>query len=173
MTTAHAMYPTVYLAAPFTHKKEAKEVRAKLEGIGMKVVAEWLDSPSTLTNDDLTNPVYADEFQQMAIQDVTGINSADCLVILNLEKSEGKATEMGLAYATGRPIIVVGERSRNVFYFLPGVIQCKTVEDCLELFQAVAKERADMLKELIQVNGEPELVDPLSVVTDTTVLGVQ
>jgi hypothetical protein len=54
-----------------------------------------------------------------AQHDWDDVKAADVLVVLNYEKSEGKATEQGLALAMGKKIIGVGKPGNNIFHYLP------------------------------------------------------
>jgi nucleoside 2-deoxyribosyltransferase len=68
--------------------------------------------------------------RDQAYQDIADVRRADVLVVLNLQKSEGKAVETGIAIAAGIPVISVGPRS-NIFQALGAEVA--TVEDALLL----------------------------------------
>jgi hypothetical protein len=55
---------------------------------------------------------------------------ASAFVLLNLEKSEGKAVETGVALGVGARRILVGPRS-NIFHYLPGWTRVNTVEEAI------------------------------------------
>lgn len=63
-----------------------------------------------------------------AREDIADVRRADVLVVLNLQKSEGKAVETGIAIAAGIPIVSVGDRS-NIFQSLG--YEVDTVDDAL------------------------------------------
>ena len=60
------------------------------------------------------------------------IDAADVLVVLNLEKSEGKAFEQGYAYCRRIPVVIVGEPRLNVFQHLPDVIVVEDVSAAID-----------------------------------------
>lgn len=124
----------VYLAAPWANRSDAALAKSKFEGAGFEVTSRWIDGH---TEAKISDPACFEILQQQALDDLSDILRSDVFVILNLQKSEGKATEMGFAYAIGKPIILVGKRTINVFYFLPFVTVVKTVEDAIELLGSI------------------------------------
>jgi nucleoside 2-deoxyribosyltransferase len=113
----------VYVAAPWVCRREARVAAEALEADGFTVVSRWL----YLHGDSKDAEILAREAQN----DVDDLDASDALVLLNLEKSEGKAVETGLALATGKPVIVVGARS-NIFHWLPRVQIVNTVQEAAE-----------------------------------------
>src|SRR6266853_5363700 len=102
----------IYQAAPWICKDAAKEARDAFVEKGFEVTSRWLDHHSD------NDPANLKEQREQAEEDIVDLLRADIFVILNLEKSEGKACEMGMAYASNMPVILVGEKTRNVFYHL-------------------------------------------------------
>lgn len=98
----------VYVAAPWTHKEDAREAAALIEREGHEITEPWWDHPDT------NDPV---ELEDQAARDIHGVEHSDALVLLNLAKSEGKAVETGIALARHIPILLVGDKS-NVFHSL-------------------------------------------------------
>lgn len=127
-----------YIAAPFIHKDAAAEAKAKFEAAGLTVVARWITEDLGLTNDDVGKPEHDAVLQQRALEDMEDVLGADVFVLLNLAKSEGKATEFGMAYTSAIPIILVGPRTGNVFYLLPDVYRADTVEAAIAGIQRAA-----------------------------------
>ena len=127
----------IYVAGPWLHRAEASDIAATLTANGYDVTMDWW-------NYELGEQEAEDKaaFRRMcAEKDACGVRTADAVVLLNSTKSEGKATEQGIAIALGIPIIAIGklgELSHNVFHYLP---QYHWVND---LYEAVAK-----LKEVI------------------------
>ena len=134
----------VYIAAPWVHKAEALAAKEKFEAAGIEVTAHWIKYHSDAA---LGDPQFDEELQEQAVQDVEDIVQSDVFVILNLDKSEGKATELGFAYGLGIPTILVGPRTRNIFYYLPSIFRTDTVEDAIAgILEAVQRqEGADAL----------------------------
>jgi len=131
-----------YIASPWSHKAEAADAQKKFEAAGLIVTSRWIQRESNLTYEDLTKPEHEEELATQAILDVEDVVASDVFVILNLDKSEGKATELGMAYSLGIPIILVGDRTRNIFYFLPGIFRADTVEQAVEGIAATAAKTA-------------------------------
>lgn len=124
----------IYLAAPFSRKDTAKQVRDQLASIGYTVVSQWMDY-----HGDSSDPV---ELQRQAVIDYKEVLQADVLVLLNLSQSPGKATEFGVAYAAGKECYVVGGPSGNIFYHLPYVQQCESVEDLIRALHQTYRAEA-------------------------------
>lgn len=120
----------VYIAAPWVAKNEALEAQKKFEEAGMEVTSHWIKYHPTVSIEG-ADSTDINELQTQAIEDVEDIIKSDVFVILNLALSEGKATELGLAYGLGIPIILVGKRDRNIFYHLPEVYQADTVDEAV------------------------------------------
>lgn len=145
------MSTSIYLAAPWVRREDAREALIKFEEAGLEVTARWInvhpDTPLEGINDRA-------ELVRQASEDLADIMRSDVFVILNLELSEGKATELGVAYALGVPVLLVGERSRNIFYHLPGVHRVDSVEEAIEaITSAVAKAQEGVLEGEV-INGQ-------------------
>lgn len=107
----------IYVAGPWVNKSDLKVVADKLRQEGFEVTSRWHDT-------SLNSNIYEAEkhvMQDEALKDFEDINKADTLVYLNLAKSEGKATELGIALAKGYAIYVVGGKLNNVFLHLPQI----------------------------------------------------
>jgi nucleoside 2-deoxyribosyltransferase len=104
----------IYVAAPYVCKTEAKRARHILRVAGFTVNSRWLDFEPPEGMTEPTPAILHDE----AANDVADILNANALVVLNLQKSEGKAWEQGFAYGLGLPIIAVGRPENCVFHHL-------------------------------------------------------
>ena len=122
----------VYIAAPWKHKETAKKVKAQVEAAGDEVISRWID----FEVDPNTQYDYPDQvMEEESRKDVEDILNADEVLYLNLEKSEGKATELGMALMRNIPVFVVGGKQNNVFLHLGedyGVYHLESVEDFIE-----------------------------------------
>jgi nucleoside 2-deoxyribosyltransferase len=119
--------PKVYLAAPWVNKADATDVKARLLEAGIDVVSTWTE------REDSPQEVNDEEMQRQGQLDWDEVKACDTLIILNLAKSEGKASEMGGALMAGKNVILVGSRVGNIFYHLPEVTQVETIEQAIEL----------------------------------------
>jgi nucleoside 2-deoxyribosyltransferase len=130
------MHPgySIYLAGPWAQREAVQEARRQLMAAGINVNAQWLDVEMKDGAGDTAESQAAAGYDMSAEanRDLADINKSDAMVVLNLEKSEGKAVEQGIALEKGLPIIVVGKRT-NVFQYLPKV----TVVD--NLYDAIGK----------------------------------
>jgi len=116
----------VYIAAPWKRKLDAKLASHLLTAAGHVVTSRWIDY-----HGDTTDP---EELAIEAVNDMEDLDAADVLLLLNLEKSEGKAVETGIALVEGLWILGVGQPS-NVFHYLPEI---QWVESMTEAISALA-----------------------------------
>ncbi len=121
----------IYLAAPWKFRAEAKQVAGQYRDKGHQVISRWHDEWGTKSDAGITESEKRDE----AEKDVADAMAAQVMVVLNWEKSEGKAVEQGIAIARHTPIIVVGAAS-NVFHSLASV---KCVSSFAESLGALAE----------------------------------
>lgn len=129
----------VYIAAPWSHKPEAEAASKLFEEAGFTVTSHWIQYHTNAWGGYNAGEVAPDtdnsELQLQAREDLLDIALAECFVILNLDKSEGKATELGWAIAGSKEIVLVGEKSRNLFYHLPQVRQVGSVEEAIQVLR--------------------------------------
>jgi len=95
----------------------------RFEEAGLVITHPWWNLEGK--EDD---PVY---LCQCAEYDVLGVVSAHVLVVLNTQKSEGKAVEQGIAIAMGIPIVLIGEKS-NIFHHL-NIYQVHDIDGAIEM----------------------------------------
>lgn len=119
----------LYVAAPWVRREEAIEIAAKFVKAGHEITSRWFHHVGDPT--DATGKVLdQDEVSKQALEDIEDVRRADTLIVLNLQKSEGKAVETGIAIAAGIPIISVGTRS-NIFQILGREVE--TIEEALAI----------------------------------------
>lgn len=116
----------VYLAAPWRQKARARRVAEQFEAAGLEITASWLAHP--IGGDSAGTGIPIGELQEPAHRDISDILRSDYFVVLNYEKSEGKAVETGIALQAGISIVSVGPRS-NIFQTLTH--QVETAEEAL------------------------------------------
>ncbi len=106
----------IYLAAPWVSRGPlVNDAVALIERAGHRLTERWWEHEDV--NDAIGNLDTMAELHSQAAKDMTGVWNAQVFIVLNAEKSEGKAVETGLALAYGTPIIVVGKPS-NIFHYL-------------------------------------------------------
>ena len=114
----------VYVAAPWKHKSTAKAAVERLKSEGFTVTSRWVDFPGASWDLDV--------LRLEAQNDWADLKDSHVLVLLNIELSEGKAVEQGIALQLGLPIIGVGEPSKNVFHYLPHYTWVETIGKAVE-----------------------------------------
>lgn len=117
----------VYIAAPWTHRRTtARSAHRRFTRAGFVCVSDW--TTRQLPRNAAINPTV---LQMEAVSDLQQLEHAEVFVILNLGKSEGKATELGYALMMEIPIVLVGPRTGNVFYHLSVVQQVDTIGEAI------------------------------------------
>jgi nucleoside 2-deoxyribosyltransferase len=119
----------VYIAAPWVRRPEAIAVGEQFVAAGHELTCQWFHHETDgdpLDSTGVTCNPASIVFQ--AKEDIADVRRADVLVVLNLQKSEGKAVETGIALAAGIPVISVGPRS-NIFQALG--TEVATVDEAL------------------------------------------
>lgn len=123
--------PRVYLAAPWIYKSSALIAQNAFEQAGFEVTSHWIKYHPDTVNDGILSA--------QAMADLSDVRRAQIFVLLNYTKSEGKATELGFAYALERPLILVGPRDGNIFYHLPAIVRVMTVHDAIQSAKTIAQ----------------------------------
>lgn len=124
----------IYVAAPWVRKAEARQAAEALLAQGHEITSRW----KWLHGESEDQAVLAQEAQN----DIDDIHEADALVLLNLEKSEGKAVETGYALASYKPVIVLGGRS-NIFHHLPRVLHVSTMDQLFASLKGIANAKPE------------------------------
>lgn len=126
----------IYLAAPWIEKEKMPSIAEEFEKVGHRITHKWWESEESPNEDE----AYRDPLvlRQAAVKDYLGVYSSQVVVTINSAKSEGKATEQGIALAFGKPIIAIGELgkvSKNVFHYLPCYKWVPDVDKALEFLK--------------------------------------
>lgn len=126
----------IYIAAPWRRRPEAIAAGERFKAAGHELTCRWFTHETDGDPNDSTgvtcDPVSI-RFQ--ANEDITDVLRADVLVVLNLQKSEGKAVETGIAIANNIPVISVGPRS-NIFQVLG--TEVADIDEALGVLKAAA-----------------------------------
>lgn len=124
----------VYIAAPWVRKKEAIEAGKRFEAAGFEVTSRWFQHEGDPA-DPTSHSSDINDIRHQAKEDIYDVMRAEALVVLNLEKSEGKAVETGVALAHGKTVVSVGRRN-NIFVTLGTEVQ--SVEEAIRVLSGVA-----------------------------------
>jgi len=127
---------TVYLAGRTEDLAAVRTLRDRLKELGVRCTSRWLEPGGIVENP-----------RAGALRCLMDIASADVVVLVNLKRvhrsgTGGRHVETGIALASGKPIVVLGERE-NVFHHMPRV-HCVpgapqgTLQDLVAAIQAAA-----------------------------------
>lgn len=130
------MVKKIYVAGPWVYRSHSIECAKDMRAAGFEVVSRWHDKHHETSPDDstgLSDP--PDLIRSEALQDVEDVRAADVLVVLNLQKSEGKAVETGIALERRIPFVVVGPQL-NIFTTL-AYAHVETIDQAIEAIKCL------------------------------------
>lgn len=97
-----------YLAARYSRRDEMLGVRDVLETFGHTVTSRWIDGAHQAAPDDV------DAMRRFASEDLSDLRDAERVLVFTETPREphtnrgGRHVELGIAYALGKPILIVG-----------------------------------------------------------------
>lgn len=123
-----------YLAGRYEDLPLLRDVAFLLIQSGHTVTSRWLRGESP-------KPETAEELQIVAEQDLSDIRDADCFVLYShttppLPTRQGHSVELGYAMGSNvdRTMIIIGERTLNVFHYCSRVVHFLTWQDFFERY---------------------------------------
>lgn len=127
----------VYLAAAFERQQELRAYREALSARGIEVTSRWLDIEGS-SQVDGTAECEEDARAVHAQEDLDDVAAADALISFTGTSGRGgRHVEFGFAVATGKRIMLVGQRE-NIFHFLPQVEWFEDWPDLLYYLESVS-----------------------------------
>lgn len=101
----------------------------KLKAVGHEITHDW-----TVHEDgDRKGEELLEFFRKCAYEDFEGVANCDMVLLLNHEHGKGMFTEMGIALALGKPVIVTDvNKANNIFFRLPGIYVLETVDEAVD-----------------------------------------
>jgi nucleoside 2-deoxyribosyltransferase len=125
---------TVYIAAPFMRRAEARAARSVLAEHGIESTARWIDT-------HLEEGIPDDVARNEALEDLLDVHRAEGFVLLHdgdlAKEGQGKHIEFGFALAKGKLVWLVGEPT-SIFHYHPNVTCVPTIEDAIWAMRRVA-----------------------------------
>lgn len=111
----------IYLAARYSRIEEMRAFAERLEKVGHKVAARWLDGNHRLKE----NAPFDSQSMQFAKDDFQDVWRADVVISFTEEPRSvltrgGRHVEFGIGLAAHGRAVVIGPRE-NVFHYLPWV----------------------------------------------------
>ena len=120
----------IYVASKFENKDAVRAAYARLREDGHEITCDWAAEDATGLDGSALHTYLAG----CAHKDLVGVQACDALVLLNHERGCGMFTEMGIALAGGKLVIVIDADKRpNIFFHLPNVVHARDLDDALHL----------------------------------------
>lgn len=123
-----AYKPRVYVASAFGNREEVRHAQKQLIEIGYVISHDWTNESSA----GKTGQELEDYLDRCGSSDVMGVYDADLVFLAHHTEARGACTELGLAVAWGKPIIVAYfHRHSNIFFHLkkwPHPVPTKTTK---------------------------------------------
>lgn len=129
----------IYVATKFEDGPFAKKVMESLQSAGHSITHDWTgESSAGKEGEELKQYLL-----KCATWDLEGVVSCDALILLNHPHGKGMFTELGIALALRKPVIVVKPGvANNIFFHLPECRTVETVGEAIELVQKMDKKVA-------------------------------
>jgi nucleoside 2-deoxyribosyltransferase len=116
----------IYLAATYGQMIEMREVAEKLKAAGHTVTSRWINGDEEGMSRE-----------RAALMDIADIDYADTIMAFTLpphtaHTGGGRHVEFGYAFATGKRLIIVGEKGEHVFHYLPNVEHFNALDEAIK-----------------------------------------
>lgn len=126
----------VYVASKFENTKVVKSAYAALRESGHTITHDWTEeSAEGLTGEALH--VYLEE---CAKKDMEGVQKCDALLLINHPNGCGMYTELGIALALDKFIVVIDGKNppHNIFFNLNQVVHAHSLETAVKILNVHA-----------------------------------
>ncbi len=129
----------IYVAASFPRRDEARLLGLALEDAGHEITSGWM----MLKGKSYFGDDWAGEVE--AVRDLQDVRDCDVLVSItgDTESHGGRHSELGIALALGKRIIIVGPKEQ-VFHHHPHVEEVSGTSDVLESLECQRMERTSI-----------------------------
>lgn len=119
----------IYTAARYARREEILDYAKKLSAAGHVVTARWVNGDEE-----------GKSLEDIAVMDLDDVKAADMVLVFtdpykSLQTGGGRHTELGLGYALGKHVWIVGEKEQ-VFHSLPGVKQFNNTDEVIGALKA-------------------------------------
>lgn len=124
----------IYVASKFENTKAVREAYKVLQKDGHIITHDWTGE----TADGLSGDALALYLRSCAEKDVEGVANGQGFLLLHHANVSGALTEMGIAIALKRFIVVIDgrhpDKPSNIFFHLPTVHHVRDIEQARILF---------------------------------------
>ena len=135
--------PKVYVASALANWKRARSIGDELKKQGITITYDWTQWGEAIEKEDTPGGLDPHKLRSIARDETHGVNAAN-VVLAIMPGERGSHFEMGLAWQTGTPIVLLtdGETAerRTSFHFLPRVEQIddeqKAIDRTVEIANA-------------------------------------
>lgn len=137
----------IYTAARYARRLELLDYAKKLSDAGHIVTARWV-------NGDEEGKTLED----VAVMDFEDVQAADMVLVFTDPKGSaqtggGRHTELGLGYALGKRVWIVGEKEQ-VFHHLPKVVQFDNLDQVLGALSTVSNGIDTVISKTIKMSTD-------------------
>lgn len=127
----------IYTAGRYSRREEILEYAKKLSNAGHVVTARWVNGDEE-----------GKSLEDIAIMDLDDVKAADMVLVYtdeygSLQKGGGRHTELGLGYAYGKHVWIVGPKEQ-VFHSLPGVKQFENTDEVIGALKAFKTDKENI-----------------------------
>jgi hypothetical protein len=119
----------IYVATQFANREQAADVMRELRA-RRHVVTQ--DSDAGLAGVERDRYLTA-----CAKRDFHGVRDCDVFLLLDAPECRGAYTELGMALALEKGVVVVDGPRRNIFLQIPTVVHCASIGEAMDLIAGV------------------------------------
>jgi hypothetical protein len=127
----------IYVASKFENTKRVKELYSLLQVAGHEITHDWTGENA----EGMTSKRRYDYLRSCAEKDFYGVLRADAIVLINHERGCGMFTELGIALASNKIVIVVDgfhdDKPLNIFFHLAQVKHVDDLEEVLDILRTL------------------------------------
>jgi hypothetical protein len=131
----------VYVASKFENGSEVRKAQQTLREDGHTITHDWTEENA----EGFHGTALELYLRECARKDYDGVLACDAFVLLHYERGAGMFTELGLAIAWRRLVVVIDgknpDKVHNIFFHLPDVVHVPSLEEARWVLKA--KEAVD------------------------------
>ena len=118
----------VYVAAPFSKRKQARKLADQLKDVGITVTSSWVYPRDDIDEDAVNAGTAPDQAKLCANTDLRDLAAANALIQLNYKNlGVGAHVEFGIALAQSKNVYLIGPQT-TVFHYLPEVMHHTNIQ---------------------------------------------
>lgn len=121
----------IYVASKFENKEQVQLFMSILRNHGHDIVGDW----TSHSIEGIPESERESYLCKSALEDYQAVKRCDALLLIDHPNMAGAYTEVGIAIADLKRVVVFGEGRDNIFFHLPLVFRVNSTSEMLALFK--------------------------------------